>query len=139
MGRKHCGKRRNCSVKAISPFPTVFSKDVSYRHVKTRPCLGKGKLCQMCFLFVPQLLTLYQITNFQSGPNSKHLQATNRCNLTTEIPFGKVRKHCGKRRKCWLPAFSPFPTLFSNASFPGSLKVEIVWERVNSLPHTSEL
>ena len=20
------------------------------------------------------------------------------------------RKHCGKRRKCWLPAFSPFPT-----------------------------
>ena len=22
------------------------------------------------------------------------------------------RKHCGKRRKCWLPAFSPFPTMF---------------------------
>ena len=21
-------------------------------------------------------------------------------------------KHCGKRRKCWLPAFSPFPTVF---------------------------
>ena len=21
-------------------------------------------------------------------------------------------KHCGKRRKCWLPAFSPFPTCF---------------------------
>ena len=26
MGRKHCGKRRNCSLQAISPFPTVFSK-----------------------------------------------------------------------------------------------------------------
>ena len=25
-GRKHCGKRRNCSFWAISPFPTVFSK-----------------------------------------------------------------------------------------------------------------
>ena len=25
-GRKHCGKRRNCSSRAISPFPTVFSK-----------------------------------------------------------------------------------------------------------------
>ena len=25
-GRKHCGKRRNCSLRAISPFPTVFSK-----------------------------------------------------------------------------------------------------------------
>ena len=22
-------------------------------------------------------------------------------------------KHCGKRRKCWFPAFSPFPTMFS--------------------------
>ena len=27
------------------------------------------------------------------------------------------RKHCGKRRKCWLPAFSPFPTVFSKAFF----------------------
>ena len=26
MGRKHCGKRRNCLSRAISPFPTVFSK-----------------------------------------------------------------------------------------------------------------
>ena len=25
MDRKHCGKRRNCSLRAISPFPTVFS------------------------------------------------------------------------------------------------------------------
>ena len=23
-------------------FPTVFSKDFNRRHVKTRPCLGKG-------------------------------------------------------------------------------------------------
>ena len=23
------------------------------------------------------------------------------------------RKHCGKRRKCWEPAISPFPTMFS--------------------------
>ena len=41
-GRKHCGKRRNCSSRAISPFPTVFSKDLNSRHVKTRACLGKG-------------------------------------------------------------------------------------------------
>ena len=25
-GRKHCGRRRNCPLRAISPFPTVFSK-----------------------------------------------------------------------------------------------------------------
>ena len=35
-------KRRNCSLQAISPFPTVFSKDFSCRHIKTRVCLGKG-------------------------------------------------------------------------------------------------
>ena len=34
-GRKHCGKRRNCSLRAISPFPTAFSKDFYSRHVKT--------------------------------------------------------------------------------------------------------
>ena len=28
---------------------------------------------------------------------------------------GKGKKHCGKRRKCWLPAFSPFPTISSKA------------------------
>ena len=38
---KHCGKRRNCSLRAISPFPTVFSKELYCRHVKTRACLGE--------------------------------------------------------------------------------------------------
>ena len=28
-----------------------------------------------------------------------------------------VRKHCRKRRKCCLPAFSPFPTMFSKGFF----------------------
>ena len=34
-----------------------------------------------------------------------------------KICFGKSKKHCGKRRKCWLPAFFPFPTMFSNGFF----------------------
>ena len=38
-GRKLCGKRKNCSLRAISPFPTEFSKDLYCRHVKTRACL----------------------------------------------------------------------------------------------------
>ena len=37
--------------------------------------------------------------------------------LNIELGFGKSRKHSGKRRKCWLPAFSPFPTMFSIGSF----------------------
>ena len=32
-GRKHCGKRRNCSLWAIFPFPTVFSKGLFPRGV----------------------------------------------------------------------------------------------------------
>ena len=32
-GRKHCGKRRNCSLRAISPFPLVFSKGLFPRGV----------------------------------------------------------------------------------------------------------
>ena len=40
--RKHRGKRRNCLLRAISPFPTVFSKDLYCRHIKTRACLVKG-------------------------------------------------------------------------------------------------
>ena len=27
------------------------------------------------------------------------------------------RKHCGKKRKCWEPAFSIFPTMFSECFF----------------------
>ena len=40
MGRKHCGKRRNCSLRAISPFPTVFSKGLFPRGVKRCHCVG---------------------------------------------------------------------------------------------------
>ena len=35
-----------------------------------------------------------------------------RCDSKVEFCFGKGRKYCGKVRKCWLPAFSPFPTMF---------------------------
>ena len=42
MGRKHCGKRRNCSLQAISAFPTVFSKGLYCRHVKTSALFEKG-------------------------------------------------------------------------------------------------
>ena len=34
--------------------------------------------------------------------------------LTLNSPWKECfLKHCGKRRKCWLPAFSPLPTMFS--------------------------
>ena len=43
-GKKHCGKRRNCFLRAISPFSAVFSKDISkpglvWERVKTKGLL----------------------------------------------------------------------------------------------------
>ena len=40
--KKHCGKRRNCSMQAISPIPTVFSKDLFCRTHKNKDLFGKG-------------------------------------------------------------------------------------------------
>ena len=45
-------------------------------------------------------LTLYQTTNFWTIQNSKYLQTT----------------------KCWLPAFSPYPTMFSTGFFSKDIK-----------------
>ena len=41
-GGKHCGKRRNCSLRAISLFPIVFSKGLFPRGVKRCHCVGIG-------------------------------------------------------------------------------------------------
>ena len=38
------GKIINCLLQAISPFPTVFSKDLSCRNIKSRACLGQDQL-----------------------------------------------------------------------------------------------
>ena len=42
--------------------------------------------------------------------------ADNKINVANSIIslFGKGRKHYGKRRKCCLPAFSPFPSMFAS-------------------------
>ena len=62
-----------------------------------------------------------------SLPNNKILDlskfkafADAKISITQKLKFsvGKSRKHCGKRRKCWLPAFSPFSTMFSKDCFP---------------------
>ena len=42
MGGKHCGKRRNCSLRAISPFPTEFSNVLYCRHILAEICQAMG-------------------------------------------------------------------------------------------------
>ena len=55
-------------------------------------------------------------------PNDKNLDMSkleafctwqNKHGWIVEICFWKGRKHCRKRRKCWLSAFSSFPAMFS--------------------------
>ena len=36
------GKGKICLLRAISPFPAMFSEDFYCRHVYTTACLGKG-------------------------------------------------------------------------------------------------
>ena len=48
----------------------------------------------------------------------------NEHNRKIKICFWKGRKHCGKRRKCWFPEFSPFPTMFSKGSFFKVCKIQ---------------
>ena len=59
-----------------------------------------------------KVLSLYQTTDFRLVKIKHICRPENKCDLTRDILFGMARKHCGKR-KCWLPAFSPFPTMFS--------------------------
>ena len=65
------------------------------------------------------------LVGLNSLPNDKFLDwfkleafTDDKINATSkQILFGMDRKRCGKRRKCWLPAFSPFPTMFSKVVY----------------------
>ena len=67
------------------------------------------------YLFIK--LQILRLGEFQSI-----CRRQNKCDSKLEICFGKEKKHCGKRRKFWLPAFSPFPTMFSKAFFSRYVK-----------------
>ena len=65
------------------------------------------------------------MVKINSLPNNKYLDGSKlkaladykiKCDPKIEMCFGKGRNH-GKRRKGWLPAFFPFPRMFSNGPF----------------------
>ena len=47
------------------------------------------------------------------------------------------RKHCEKWRNCWLPAFSPFPTMFSKG-FCLEFFMHGFWQVINPLPYNPD-
>ena len=72
-------------------------------HFLTPPPLQKkhNKSLKLCRCRNAFELNLYHLTHYHTIPTFN------------EEGFGK---HSGKRRKCWIPAFSPFPTVFSTLS-----------------------
>ena len=79
---------------------------------------------------------LRQVNNLNSLPNDKFWGMTKfkafadyNANVGKVMIFliDRVSNIVGQGRKCWLPTFSPFPTLFSKGFFLGFLKVRIVW------------
>ena len=67
-----------------------------------------------------------------SLPNGKHsvrlklkALADDKVNVIIRLKFAleRVENIVGKMRKCWLPAFSPFPTMFSEGYFFRVVKI----------------
>ena len=66
--------------------------------------------------------------NFRLVQIESTCRRQNKCDSKIEIVFGWVENILGKRRKCWLPAFSPFAqNVFKSLHFQGSLKLRTVW------------
>ena len=203
---KHCVKRRDCLLPAISPFQTMFfiplkkfqsfpstlklssAKSFSLEeskicrlpnnkpipkqwhlltHLGKKPFVNivrKGEIaCTSNFSFSHnvfysikgrsyyfllhsicplQMISIWSGPNFvvwewvNPLPNNKILDITkvkgfavSKLHIAKMIVslFDKSRKHCGNGRKCWLPAFSAFHTVFSKAFFLRVTKIRIAW------------
>ena len=103
------GKREIALYEQFLLFPQCFQKS-------SFPGASKGVIVWEWVKAV-DCLTLYQTTNFRLVQIENICRRQNERDSKFKICLGK-RRHCGKRRKCWLPAFSPFLTMFSKGFFP---------------------
>ena len=78
-------------------------------------------------------LTLYQTTKFQTGPNSKHLQKKKTVTENFKFVMGTVENFMEKGESAGYQHVLLFSQCFLKGSSAGSLKVVIVWERVNAV------
>ena len=87
------GKGGNAGYQHFLHFPTLFTKSVESSVSLTLDCL------------LSVLLDLSKSKAF----------ADDRIKMTKKlkIALGRAENIAGKGEKCWLPAFSPFPTMFS--------------------------
>ena len=80
-------------------------------------------------------LTLYQTTKFWAWPNWKYLQMKN-FNVAKKMIslFDSLENIVEKGENAGYKHFLLFPQCFQKLSVSGSLKIRIVWYRVNSFP-----
>ena len=72
MGRKHCGKRQNCSFRAIPPFPQCFQKNLYNRHLKPG-LVWKSVKTLNCVVQAPTIHFVKIISLFQGRPTKLNL------------------------------------------------------------------
>ena len=110
----------------MSPLKTIDWTQVSYNTLLKRcvcetPCPHKRTSFEL-FWTNKEMLSFY----INPSPNDKildqskfkaHADNKNKCDSKFKFCFQKCRKHFGKRRKCWLPAFSPIQKMFSKDLF----------------------
>ena len=73
----------------------------------------------LTFYQMRKLLTLFKLNTFAADNFSVAQMA--------EFCFDRVENIVGKGKKCWKPAFSPFPNMFFEGFLSVSLNVLIVW------------
>ena len=73
-GRKHCGKRRNCLLRAISPFPPSVFKRLLLHTCEHQGLFGRG-------------LILYQNNKILDWSKLKTF-ATDKINVNEQLKFG---------------------------------------------------
>ena len=110
MGRTRHGKKINCLLQAISLFPTVFSKDLSYRTNKNQGLFGKGINYGLTFTKQSLVLMTLSKVSFENirrksfhnvsypiSDKSGHLtlSQTSFCFFTC-LQYKPFVKHCGK-------------------------------------------
>ena len=122
MGRKQCAKMRNLLVTSNFSFSHSVFKRVVLQTRKNQGLFGKGLTNPQCILG----------SSLSSSPYDKFLNwsklkalADDKLNVSEKLKFvlGRVEIMMEKgENACLLPAFSPFPVMFSKGLF-----VRIVW------------
>ena len=114
-------------------------------------CLCRKRKCEKEENMLVTCIFFFTNNSLNSVPNvnffgQDQIQSSCRqrfqCFLNYNFCLRSGRKHYGKRRKCWLPAFSPFSTMFSSLLLQGLENLDCVvkdltfiLKSVNSLPH----